>query len=83
VEAETDVVGGPVAVGVAERGLEERDGLFDGAGAVGRREEIEDAVAEGVEPGLHTVGERGRARDEVDRVHGEAGGFEQAAVVRG
>ena len=44
---------------------------------------VEDAVAEGVEPGLHAVGEWRGAGDEVDGLDGEVGGFEQAAVERG
>ena len=61
VEAEADVVGGPVAIGVAEDGFEERYGLGEDCGAVGWGELIEDSVAEGVEPGVHTVGEWGGA----------------------
>ncbi len=49
-EAEADVVGDPVAVGVAEDGFEQGDGLGESCGAVGGREVVEDAVAEGVEP---------------------------------
>ena len=80
VETEADVVGGPVAVGVAEDGFEESDCLIDGGGAVGGVEVVEDAVADGVEPGVHAVGERGGAGDEVDGLDGESGFFEQAAV---
>ena len=61
VETEADVVGGPVAIGVAEDGFEERYGLGEDCGAVGWGELIEDSVAEGVEPGVHTVGEWGGA----------------------
>jgi hypothetical protein len=80
VEAEADVVGGPVAVGVAEGGFEQSDGVGDCCRAVGWVELVEDAVAEGVEPGLHTVGEWGGAGDQVDGLDCEACAFEKTAI---
>ena len=41
---------------------------------------VEYPVAEGVEPGLHAVGERSGAGDEFDGLDGEPGCFEQAPV---
>ena len=79
-EAEANVICGPIAVGVAEDGFEESDCLGERGGAVGWVETVQDTVAEGVEPGVHAVGERGGAGDEVDGLDGEAGFFEQAAV---
>ena len=55
-EAEANVVGDPVAFGVAEDGFEERYGLGEDGGAVGGGELVEDSVAEGVEPGIHAIG---------------------------
>jgi hypothetical protein len=82
VEAEADVVGDPVAVGVSENGFEERDGVGNGLRSIGWVKAVEDSVAEGVEPGLHAVGEWSGARDEVDRLNGEACGFEESAIER-
>ena len=48
--------------------------------SVGGVELVEDAVAEGVEPGFHAVGEWSGAGDEVDGLDGEASAFEEAAV---
>ncbi len=62
-EAEADVVGYPVAIGVAQDRLEERYGFSKGGGAIGRGQLIQNPIAEGVEPGIHTVGERRRARN--------------------
>ena len=50
VEAQADVVGGPVAVGVAEDGFEQSDGAGESCCAVVWGEAVEDAIAEGVEP---------------------------------
>ena len=82
-KAETDVVGAPVAVSVAENGLEQSDRVCECGGAVRGIELVEDAVAEGVEPGFHAVGEWRGAGDEVDGFDGEVGGLEEAAVDRG
>ena len=82
-EAEADVVGGPVAVGVAENGFEERHCVGECGGSVGWIELVEDTVAKGVEPGFHAVGEWGGAGDEVDILDGETGGFEETAVESG
>ncbi len=83
-EAETDVVGGPGLGGwVFEDWGEEGDSVVDGLGAAGGGEQVEDSVAEGVEPFGHAVGERGGAGDEVDGLDFEAGLFEQGAVVGG
>lgn len=79
-EAEADVVGGPVAVGVAEGGFEEDDGVGERGCSVGWAELVENAVAEGVEPGFHAVGEWRGTGDQVDGLDGEVGGLEQAAV---
>ena len=62
-EAEADVVGYPVAIGVAQDRFEELYGLSKDAGAVGGGQLIQNPIAEGVEPGIHTVGERRRARN--------------------
>src|ERR1700679_1561122 len=66
VEAETDVVGGPVAIGVAEGWFEQSDCFGYCDCAISWVELIEDAVAEGVEPGFHAVGEWRGAGDESD-----------------
>lgn len=85
-EAEAYVVCDPVSVGVAEDGFEEGDGIFDGLSTVCRGETVQDAVAEGGEPGGHGVfavradRERGGAGDDFDGLDGEAGGREKAAV---
>jgi hypothetical protein len=50
VEAKADVIGDPVAVGIAEDGFEEGYGLGEDGGAVCGVELVEDSVAEGVEP---------------------------------
>jgi hypothetical protein len=83
VEAEANVVGGPVAIGVAEDGFEQGNGVDECFGAVGWVELVEDAVAKGVEPGFHAVGEWRGAGDEVDGLEGEAGLFEETTVERG
>jgi len=88
VKTEADVVGDPVAVGVAENRLEERDGVGDDVGTVVGSEAIEDAVAEGGEPGRHrtvAVGtgcERSGAGGEFDGMDGEASGGEETRVSR-
>ena len=87
-EAEANVVGGPVSVGVSEDGFEQSNGVGDRGGAgilwmCGWVELIEDAVAEGVEPGFHAVQEWSGAGDEIDGLDREAGFFEEAAVERG
>jgi len=82
-EAQADVVGDPVAVGVAEDRLEKGDGAGEDGGAVGGVEQVEDSVAEGVEPGVHAVGKRSWARDDLNGLNGEASFFEQAAIDRG
>jgi hypothetical protein len=56
VEAQADVVGDPVAVGVANHWFEQSYGLAYGLGAIGGIEAVEDAVAEGVEPVFHAAG---------------------------
>ena len=50
VETQANVVGGPVAVGVAEDGFEQSDGAGESCCAVVWGEAVEDAIAEGVEP---------------------------------
>ena len=56
VKTQANVVGGPVAVGVAEDGFEQSDGAGESCCAVGGREAVENAVAEGIEPGVHAGG---------------------------
>jgi len=41
---------------------------------------VEYTVTEGVEPGLHAVGEASGTRDELDGSDGEAGCFEETKV---
>ena len=55
-EAQADVIGDPVAVGIAKDWLEECHGLGEDGSAVRGVELVEDSVAEGVEPGVHSVG---------------------------
>jgi len=76
VEAEADVVGGPVAVIVTKNWCEQGQRPGEGGGAVCGAELVEDSVAEGVEPGFHAVWERGRARYEVDGLDFESCLFE-------
>ena len=56
VEAETDIVCGPITVGVAQDGFEQGDGVGESDCTILRIEAVEDAVAEGVEPGIHAAG---------------------------
>jgi hypothetical protein len=83
VEAEANVVCGPVAVCVAEDGFEQSYCLIECGGAVGWIESVEDTAAEGVEPWGHAIGEWSGAGDEFDGLHGEASVFEEATVERG
>ena len=80
VETKANVVGGPVAVCVAEDRFEKRDRVAEGGSAIGWLELVKDAVAERVEPGFDAVGKWGGTRDQVDGLDGEAGGFYEAAV---
>ena len=83
VEAEANVICGPIAVGVAEDGFEESDCLGERGGAVGWVKTVQDTVAEGVEPGVHASGEWGGAGDEFNGLHGEASLFEETTVELG
>ena len=79
-EAESDVTCDPIAVHVAKNRFEKRDRVGQDDRAIGRVELVEDAVTEGVEPGLHAVGKRRGAGNESDVLDGEACMFEEASV---
>lgn len=79
-ETEPDIVGGPVAVCIAEDRFKKGDRPVESGDAVSRTELVEDTVAKGVKPGFHAVRKRGGTRNEVDGLDSKSGGFEQAAV---
>src|SRR3990170_2707620 len=80
IEAEPDMVGGPNAMRIAERGPQQLDDLAHHRGPVRLGELIEKGPAEGPEPALHAGLERGRARHERDLSNREAAlGHEAAA----
>ena len=79
-ETESYIISGPITVSVAEDGLEEVDGVGEGGRSVDWVEMVEYTVTEGVEPGLHAVGEGSRTWDEFDGSDGEAGCFEETKV---
>src|SRR3989337_3525601 len=80
IEAEPDMVGGPNAMRIAERGPQQLDDLAHHRGPVRLGELIEKGSAEGPEPAFHAGLERGRARHERDLSHREAALGEEAAI---
>jgi len=50
VEAESNVVGDPVSVSIAEHGLEQGDGVGESGCAIVWSEAVEDSVAKRVQP---------------------------------
>jgi hypothetical protein len=66
VKTKSYVVGHPIAVGIAQHGLEESNGVGEGGCSIGYVEAVENAIAECVEPGLHTSGEWRGAWDKFD-----------------
>ena len=79
-EAQANVVGGPVAVCIAKNRVQEFQGVGESDGAVFWIEFVEDPVSEGVEPGLHAVGQGRGAGDEVDGLNSEAGLLEETPI---
>ena len=73
-EAEAGVVGGPLALGVAELGAQGFLDFGEVGGTIGGGQRGGEAFGEGFEPGGDVSGERGRARNQRDVVHGETGG---------
>src|ERR1700684_312308 len=73
-EAEPDVVGGPLALGVAELGAQVFLDFGEVGGTIGGGQRGGEAFGEGFEPGGDVSGERGGARNQRDVVHGETGG---------
>ena len=85
-KTQADVVGGPVSGWVREDGAKESDDLRDGSVAGGVWKLIEDAAAEGGQPGCEAfaaMGQRGGARMEGDETDGEAGLLEEVLVLSG
>jgi len=81
VETESYIISGPITVSVAEDGLEETDRVGENGRSVVWAEMIEDPITKGVEPGFHAVGEWCGAGNEINRLDGEAGSFEETTVM--
>src|SRR5688572_24616946 len=83
IEAEPNVIGGPPAMTVAQRGAQEVHDLAHHLGPVRLGELIEERPAEGAEPAFHAGLERRRARHELDLLQAEAARGQELAIFLG
>ena len=82
-KTQTNIIRGPVTDGIGEYRTKKSDCCGEDTGAIRWWEQIEHSIAEGVEPDLHTSGERRGAGYEVDGLNFEAGLLEERAIVCG
>lgn len=79
--AQAHVVGGPVAVPIAQTVRQQVDGMIEHGVSQVIIQTVKERAGKGIQPVGHAFGQWRRARDELDAVDAESHGLQQVGVI--